>query len=198
IVAVLYFIRVLNNYFLMKKQPSLTWDVLIENDRHRLAVFYRFASNFVNVPNMAIRMKKRRLLAKVIERVVPFKHSATFTYLYRLAFLRSSDYFNLYVRLTVIGRIVVFFIPNMGFKFVISLLFIDMTSFQLIRIFHHYRKSIWMDLYPVEKGLQQLSFLKDMRVIPIVQTVLFSLLFIFSMDWLGLVITLVVGGLFTY
>src|SRR5699024_11961089 len=82
IVAFLYFIRVLNNYFLTKKQPSLTWDVLIENDRHRLAVFYRFASNFVNVPNMTKRMKKRRMLAKVIERIVPFKHSATFTYLY--------------------------------------------------------------------------------------------------------------------
>src|SRR5699024_10293583 len=106
-------------YLLMKKQPSLTWDVLIENDRHRLAVFYRFASNFVNVPNMAKRMKKRRLLAKVIERVVPFKHSATFTYLYRLTFLRSSDYFNLYVRLTVIGGIVIYFIPNMWVKIAI-------------------------------------------------------------------------------
>lgn len=198
IVAVLYFIRVLNNYFLTKKQPSLTWDVLIENDRHRLAVFYRFASNFVNVPNMTKRMKKRRLLAKVIERIVPFKHSATFTYLYRLTFLRSSDYFNLYVRLTVIGGIVIYFIPNMWVKVAISLLFIYMTSFQLIPLFHHYRTSIWMDLYPVENDLQQRSFLKDMRVITVIQTVLFSLLFIFSLDWLGFVITLAVGGLFTY
>src|SRR5699024_12579372 len=93
-----------NKLFLINKQPSLKCDVIIKNDRHRFAVFYRFASNFVNVPNMAKRMKKRRLLAKVIERVVPFKHSATFTYLYRLTFLRSSDYFNLYVRLTVIGE----------------------------------------------------------------------------------------------
>src|SRR5699024_12111369 len=108
----------------------------------------------VNVPNMAKRMKKRRLLAKVIERVVPFKHSATFTYLYRLTFLRSSDYFNLYVRLTVIGGIVIYFIPNMWVKIAISLLFIYMTCFQLIPLFHHYRTSIWMDLYPVEKGLQ--------------------------------------------
>src|SRR5699024_4673591 len=96
IVAVLYVISVFFYYFLIKKLPSLTSVVVIENDRHRLAVFYRFASNFVNVSNMAKRMKKRRLLAKVIERVVPFKHSATFTYLYRLTFLRSSDYFNLY------------------------------------------------------------------------------------------------------
>src|SRR5699024_3909188 len=134
----------------------------------------------------------------VIERVVPFKHSTTFTYLYRLSFLHSSDYFILYVRLTVVVGFVIYFIPNMWVKIAISLLFIYMTSFQLIPLFHHYRTSIWIDLYPVEKGLQQLSFLKDMRVITIVQTVLFSLLFIFSMDWLGLVITLVVGGLFTY
>src|SRR5699024_11832238 len=115
---------------------------------------------------------------------------------YSLFFLRSSYYFNLYVRLSVICGIVIYFIPNMWVKISISLLFIYMTSFHLIPLFHHYRTSICMDLYPVEKGLQQLSFLKDMRVITIVQTVLFSLLFIFSMDWLGLVITLVVGGLF--
>src|SRR5699024_12331274 len=113
---------------------------------------------------MAKRMKKRRLLAKVIERVVPFKHSATFTYLYRLTFLRSSDYFTLYVRLTVIGGIVIYFIPNMWVTIAISLLFIYMTIFQLIPLFHHYRTSIWLDLYQVEKILQQLSFLQDMRV----------------------------------
>src|SRR5699024_3501279 len=139
IVAVLFFIRVLNNYFLMKNQPSITWDVLFENDRNPLSVFYLFVSNFVYVLNIVYRMKKSRLLAKVIERVVPFKHSATFTYLYRLTFLRSSDYFNLYVRLTVIGGIVIYFIPNMWVKIAISLLFIYMTSFQLIPLFHHYR-----------------------------------------------------------
>src|SRR5699024_5087323 len=53
IVAVLYFLRVLFNYFLMKKQQSLTWDVLIENDRHRLDVFFRFASNFVDFSNLS-------------------------------------------------------------------------------------------------------------------------------------------------
>src|SRR5699024_7855602 len=61
IVAVIYFLRVLNNYFLMKKQLIITWVVVIENDRQRLAVFDQFASNFVNVRNMAKRMKKRRL-----------------------------------------------------------------------------------------------------------------------------------------
>src|SRR5699024_7989909 len=147
IVAVLYFIRVLNNYFLMKKQPSLTWDVLIENDRHRLAVFYRFASNFVNVPNMAKRMKKRRLLAKVIERVVPFKHSATFTYLYRLTFLRRSDYFNLYVRLTVLGGFVIYLIANMWVKIAISLLFLYIASFQILLLLYHYWYSIFGGSY---------------------------------------------------
>src|SRR5699024_12163975 len=61
IVAVLYFIRVLNNYFFMKKQPSFTWGVLIEKDRHRLAVFYRFSSNFVYVAYMIKRMENSRI-----------------------------------------------------------------------------------------------------------------------------------------
>src|SRR5699024_12434417 len=77
IVAVLYFIRVLNNYFLMKKEPSLSWEVLIENDRHRLAVFYRFASNFVNVPNMATSNKKRRFYGKINVKMRSIENFAT-------------------------------------------------------------------------------------------------------------------------
>lgn len=198
IAAVLYFALVLNNYFLTKKQAGLAWDVLIENDEHRLAVFYRFASSFANVPQLSKRMKKRRLLSKMVERSVPFKQTDMYTYLYRMTFIRSSDYLNLYVRLTLIGGIMIYFIPNTWVKIAIALLFLYMTSFQLIPLYHHYRTSIWIDLYPVQKEVQQQSFLKDMRVLTIVQAALFSLLFVVAMDWLGLVITLVISGLFTY
>src|SRR5699024_8670905 len=144
-----------------KRQSGLTWDVLIENDRYRMAAFYRFVSNFANVPQLSKRMKKRRLLAKMIEQMVPFKHSSTFTYLYRLTFIRSNDYLNLYVRLTILGGIIIVFIPSSWVKVAIGLLFLYMTSFQLIPLFHHYRTSIWLDLYPVNKEIQQTSFLRD-------------------------------------
>src|SRR5699024_12617147 len=60
-----------NNYMLARKKASLSWEKLIENDEHRLAVFYRFVSQFANVPQTFKRLKKRKFLAQIIERIVP-------------------------------------------------------------------------------------------------------------------------------
>src|SRR5699024_11172021 len=117
---------------------------------------------------------------------------------YRLTFIRSNDYLNLYVRLTILGGIIIVFIPSSWVKVAIGLLFLYMTSFQLIPLFHHYRTSIWLDLYPVNKEIQQTSFLRDMRWLTVIQTIIFSLLFIPALDWPGLLIMLLVGGVFTY
>lgn len=198
LVALLYFGIVFYGFSLAKKQSGLAWDVLIENDQHRIAVFYRFVSNFAEVPQLTKRMKKRRVLARFVERTVSFLQSETYAYLYRLTFIRSSDYLNLYVRLTVIGAIIMYFIPNTWLNIALALLFIYMTSFQLIPLFHHYRTSVWLDLYPVKKEIQQQAFLHDMRVLTGIQAGIFSLVFLATFDWTGLIITIVASGLFTY
>src|SRR5699024_4178630 len=151
------------NYVFLKKHAGLLWDELIENDRHRLAVFYRFASMFKDVPQLPKRIKKRRLLSKWVERITPLQHKATFDYLFRLTFIRTNDYIALFVRLVVIGAIILYFISNMWVELGLALLFLYMWSFQLIPLFSHHQTLIWMDLYPVEKADQQASFLKGSK-----------------------------------
>src|SRR5699024_12426122 len=85
-----------NNYFLIQIQAGIACETLIDNDQHRLASFYRFVSMFADVPHLTNQLKKRRMLGKLINRSVPFSHEATYAYLYRLSFIRSSDYLNMY------------------------------------------------------------------------------------------------------
>src|SRR5690625_867323 len=94
LMVILYFAVVVNDYILTKKQGGLAWDVLIENDQHRLAAFYRFVSMFAEVPQLSKRLRKRRIFSKLVNSYSPFTHKATFDYLYRLTFIRSNDYFN--------------------------------------------------------------------------------------------------------
>src|SRR5690625_5315558 len=117
-----------NNYMLTKKKASLSWEKLIENDENRLAVFYRFVSQFANVPQTFKRLKKRKFLANIIERIVPFQHQTTFDYLYRLTFIRSGDYLKLFVRLSFIGMLIIFFVPNRWVVLLLGLLFIYLTD----------------------------------------------------------------------
>ena len=185
------------DYVLARRHLGLAWDKLIENDKHRLALFYRFVSNFAEVPQLSSRLKKQRLLAKLIEHQVLFKQSHTFHYLYRLTFIRSS-YFDLYVRLTIVGAVIMFFMPNSLLQIPIALLFLYMTSFQLVPLFHHHRTSIWMDLYPVKQEDRKNAYLKDMRWLTVIQTAIFSLVFLIWLDVISLFIMFIGGCLFTY
>src|SRR5699024_3522606 len=156
---ILFCLLTVNNYFLIQKQAGIAWETLIDNDQHRLASFYRFVSMFADVPHLTNRLKKRRMLGKLVNRSVPFSHEATYAYLYRLSFIRSSDYLNMYIRLTVIGAIVIYFVPNIWFKLAFVLLFLYMTRFQMISLFNYYRTNIWLYFYLIEESLREQIFL---------------------------------------
>lgn len=198
VIIVFYFALMINNYFLIKKQPGLAWEMLIQNDQHRLASFYRFVSMFANVPHLSNRLKKRPLLSKFVNFRVPFLHRSTFAYLYRLSFIRSSDYLSLYIRLTVIGSIAIYFVPNGWLKLAFLLLFLYMTSFQMISLYHHYRTNIWIDLYPIENIVRRKTFLTFLSHITIGQAIIFSLVFIGLTQYIYFLYGLIIGLVFTY
>jgi len=197
-IIVLYFAIALNNLFLVKRHSGLGWETMIENDQNRLASFYRFVSMFAEVPHLSNRLVKRRLLSKVVLKLVPFTHRKTFGFLYRLAFIRSSEYLSMYLRLTVLGGVVIYFIPNMWFKLAFVLVFLYMTSFQMISLFYHYRTSIWIDLYPITGERRVHSFLGLLSEITIIQSILFALVFILFAQPIYIVLALGIGLLFNY
>src|SRR5699024_11498637 len=63
---VLYFLNLIPHVMQARKQAGLAWDVLIENDAHRLAQFYRFFSMFADVLHLANRLKKMKLMTRII------------------------------------------------------------------------------------------------------------------------------------
>jgi len=104
----------------------------------------------------------------------------------------------MYIRLIVIGGVVIFFVPNNWLKVVFALLFIYMANFQMITLFFHYRTSIWLDIYPLNKQKKETTFIKWLVQLTFVQTIIFALLFLVWLDLAGLVLTLAGGSLFNY
>lgn len=194
----LFFVLFVNNYLLSRKQNGLAWDILIENDGHRLSNFYRLVSMFANVPQLKARLKKRRLLASILNKFISFTHQASYDYLYRLTFIRSGDYLNMYVRLIIIGGIMIFFIPNVALKIALGLLFIYMTNFQMVTLFHHYRMMIWLDIYPVKDGQRKDAFIRFMVQLTLLQTVIFAAMFLIWLDVSSFFLMLAGGTLFNY
>lgn len=197
IVGTVYVIYLNVAYFMARKDARINWERLIQNDAERLALFYRFVSLFADVPHVKSRMRKRRWLASLVHKHTSFQQKDTYTYLHRLTFLRSSDYFSLYIRLTVIAIVFIVFIPNNWIKLALGLLFLYMTSFQLQSLYYHHRTNIWLDLYPVNESESQTTFLTFSKQLSVVQTIILSLTFLAIGNIIFFIAMLLLGIVFT-
>ena len=195
--TILFALLFLAGYSLAKKQAGLYWELLVEKHEHSMQAFYRFANLFADVPHLKNKVKRRNWLLTLFPDV-PFEKTASYDYLYKHTFVRSGDYAGIYMRLTVIGALAVWFVPNEVVRVLFALLFLYMTTFQLMPLYQHHRTVIWLDLYPVQVGERRKAVLKLMFKLAVLQTVLFSLLFFALGLWQAGLIVLAAGLVFSY
>src|SRR5699024_11172789 len=162
---------------LSRQQASVAWDILVDKDQNRMQLFYRIANMFTDVPHLKSRIKKRRWLVSMANRL-PFGKKFTYDYLYRIAFIRSGDYLGMYIRLILIGGLFIYLVSNELLKMLFALLFIYMSCFQMMTLFQHYRTNIWIDLYPVDHSLRRQAITKWIFQLTFIQTILFAIVFV--------------------
>ncbi|MCF3942034.1 ABC transporter permease [Oceanobacillus alkalisoli] len=198
IVTILFAALFLYNYFLAARQAGLVWDLLLEKDQNRMQAFYRIANMFSDVPHIKSSVRKRQWLVSLVTKNIPFEKRHTFDYLYRITFVRSGDYVGMYVRLIIIGGLFIYLIPNIWVKLLFVILFLYMSSFQMMTLYQHHRTIMWLDIYPVEKTDRQHSLVKLIFQLTIFQTILFACIFILMQEYTGFLFAIVAGIVFTY
>lgn len=197
VTTVLFAIVFLYDLSISRKRAGVVWDLLVEKDRNRMQAFYRLANMFTDVPRLKTPIKGRHWLVSLVKKV-PFANENTYDYLYRITFIRSGDYLGMYTRLIVIGGLFIYFVPNVWMKLAFALLFLYMSIFQMMTLYHHHRTIMWLDLYPVDWSVRRKSLVKLLFQLGTIQTIVFSLLFLFMNEWLGGIIVLIGGVTFTY
>lgn len=193
--TILFVLLLLYDFYYSSKRVGVAWDILVDSDLSRMQTFYRIANLFTDVPHMKNRFKKRKWLKSLTERI-PFARKHTYDYLYRIAFIRSGDYLGMYVRLVVIGGLLIYFIPNDWMKFIFALLFLYLSGFQMITLYQHFRTNMWLDLYPVEIEVRRQSVMRLLIKLTAIQVVLFTVLFAVQGLFIWSLATLVGGLLF--
>lgn len=167
-------------YYLQSKFIGIPWNELVELEERHLQTFYRLANLFTDVPDIKAPLKKRQWLVYFVQRFVPIQEKYTYDYLYRLTFLRSGDYLGMYIRLLVIGSIAIYFIDHLWIKLLFIILFIYMSSFQMITLYKHYRTNIWLDLYPVPLKSRQRAFIQLLFELTFLKAFIFTVVFLWS------------------
>lgn len=184
IVSVLLITLLSINFYLANKHKALNWDVMIESDYLRMRSFYRLANMFTDVPHLETPIKKRHFLARLITKHIPFRQNQAYLYLYRLTTVRSGEYLGIYLRLLVIGGLLIYFVPNEWLKLIFALLFLYMLFLQLVPLWKHHATIVWLDLYPVQLQIREQSFVKWLQQLTAAAAILFSLLLLLIGEWL--------------
>jgi len=127
------------------RDMGLKWDLHIEQEEKRMAAFYRLANLFTDVPKLKDTVKRRKWLDFIIQRI-PFSQEKTYLYLFSRSFLRSSDYLGLFIRLTIIGALAIYFLSFGLGQILMAVLFIYITGFQLLPLWNHHQNKLWVDL----------------------------------------------------
>ncbi|SIS47481.1 ABC-2 type transport system permease protein [Salimicrobium flavidum] len=183
---------------LSKQKAGLAWDLLLEKDQARMKVFYRMANMFTDVPHLKSSVKRRALLVKLLTSRIPLSRKTTYTYLYRITFARSGDYSGMYARLVVIGAIAIWMVPNIWVSIIVGILFLYLSGFQMITLWHHHRTIAWLDIYPVSFDQRKEELLKFLKQLLLFQTIVYIIVFTVQALWMGALLTATGGFLFSW
>ncbi|OQR55276.1 ABC transporter permease [Bacillus sp. CDB3] len=177
------------------KGKPLNWEYLISEEGKKMMLLYRIANMFVDVPALKERVSRRKWLDFILSMI---GEKRTYLYLYTRTFLRSGNYFGLYVRLLVLGGIILYFIPFLYGRFIVSLVFLYLIGYQLLTLWKHHRMKVWLDLYPVGGDEKKRDFLTLLNAILIIGSVVFTVIFaLATKDFIMTGILFVVSILFS-
>jgi ABC-2 type transport system permease protein len=138
------------------KHHRFNWLHLREMEDRLSNRFFRFAAQFVDVPIANRHVKGQRWLSGLAE-LLPFKHDNTYQYLMIKSFLRSYGLLGIYLRLTVIGLLLISFVDIMWLQAVVFIMFLIITRLQLKILLVHHKEQFWYRLHPAEPNRLKLA-----------------------------------------
>ncbi|EHJ56512.1 hypothetical protein HMPREF9318_01194 [Streptococcus urinalis FB127-CNA-2] len=185
-VILLCFMAIIKYLLIQKEQAilianhTLKWSKAIEYEANRKQIILKFFSLFTTVKGVTTSVKRRAYLDWVLKYIKKSK-SSMWKNLYIRAFLRSSDYFGLTIRLLILSLLSILVINNHIIAGVLVIIFNYLLLFQLLPLFNHFDYSLMNKLMPVSKQLKVANlkqFLNRLFGIIVIVESLFSLNFL--------------------
>lgn len=169
VIAVITMIQAIWNYRLAPKN-ILNWRVAVDTEGQRMLDIYRFFNLFTDVPEVQGTIKRRRWLDFLL---VGFKKSnQVYSYLYARGLLRGTEISGLVTRLTLIGMLILFFVPQGWLNMVLYLMFIYLIAVQIVPFYWHFDNHVFTHLYPQSISIKLGNFKRVMETILLVCMVL--------------------------
>ena len=168
------------------RDGHFSWEAAITYENKRRQAILKFFALFTTVKGISASVKRRAYLDKIL-RLVKKRHDKTWSNLYLRAFLRSSDYLALTIRLVLLSVLALVFIPNHLVAAGLALIFNYLLLFQLLGLVGHFDYQYLTRLYPISEK-QKLANLKALLKRLSYLICVIELLLCFSLKAAGLLI----------
>ena len=154
-----------------KQDVPFPFEHFIEVEQSRMMRFYRFANYFTDVPHIKGKKKRRKWL-DLFYRMAPYGQKNAQYYLVLRTFIRTDDYFYLWVRLTflsILGTVLIPF-PIVSIIFTSALAFATVVQLKHALLSgHEFRMDL---LFPIKPDARKIAVNKLLRMIQLIQAVL--------------------------
>ncbi|WP_413523671.1 ABC transporter permease [Latilactobacillus curvatus] len=164
----------------VQKTQLFDWLVAVGAEDSRMGRIYRLYNLFTDVPGLSSQVKRRRYLDGLLKPITA-KPANTYLYLYARGFLRGTEFSGLYIRLVVLGGIILCFSHIWWLSLALGLLLIYLVGFQLLPFYNQYDQIIFTHLYPVPTTKRIQAFSQLMRTLLLLQALLFSVILLVTL-----------------
>lgn len=164
----------------VQKTQLFDWLVAVGAEDSRMGRIYRLYNLFTDVPGLSSQVKRRRYLDGLLK-LITAKPANTYLYLYARGFLRGTEFSGLYIRLVVLGGIILCFSHIWWLSLALGLLLIYLVGFQLLPFYNQYDQIIFTHLYPVPTTKRIQAFSQLMRTLLLLQALLFSVILLVTL-----------------
>lgn len=170
------------NLFLKKKEAevSLDWEGMIQKEKNRIHRIYQFIHLFTDVPEITSSVKRRKIFDSLLNKIKKTTGN-TYLYLYGRSFVRGSEFSGLFIRLVLVGGIILLFLKEFWISLGVSLLFIYLIGFQLIPIYARFDYMIMTHLYPIPMKQKKQAVSQLITGLLLVAAALFSIFVIIAL-----------------
>lgn len=155
------------------------WQFAVKNENSRMLQLYRLINLFTDVPQLSGKVHRRVYLDPLL-RWTKGGQAKTFSYLYLREFLRGSEYIGLYLRLLVLGAVILWFIPIWWVAALTGAIFLYLVGFQLLPFYQIFNENLLVHLYPVAPVQKLRSFQHLVQGLLLLQAVVFAAATVFN------------------
>lgn len=157
------------------KQSPIHWERLIQQEHEQDLTFYRFLNIFTDIPQVIRKVKPRMMLAGLIKKPMA-QTKMPFLYVYTLVFIRGNDYLGLYIRFLLITSILLAYIQGFPGKYAAALIFLYLSSLQMLALWKHFYTHTILELYPLTHNSRKQAFFILLLVLTLFSNTIFSII----------------------